>query len=67
MGVKMRRGCKAGEHSRSEKVQKRRNLREEGMAQGEKCTANRQDQGWAVRGNSVLENKMIWLFCFKEK
>lgn len=63
----MRRGCKAGDHSEIKKVQKRRNLREETMAQGGKCTANRQGQGWAVRGNSLLENKMIWLFCFKEK
>lgn len=48
----MRKGCKAGGHSRSKKVQKRR---EEAMAQEGKCTANRRGQGWAVRGNSVLE------------
>lgn len=32
MGVKMRRGCKAGDHSEIKKVQKRTNHREETMA-----------------------------------
>lgn len=31
------------------------------------CAANRRGQGWAVRGNTMLEKKMIWLFCLKEK
>lgn len=34
MGVRMRKGCKAGGHCRSKKVQKRRNHKEKAMAQG---------------------------------